>query len=101
MQDTLEFQGHTYKLLEEGIYEAIGDFVLDNEDWLFGDHPDMAVACKVVGDKPYVWLLAVSWKYEDRMLEIAYENTEDPLSFSSRENSEWVDIGGLTYFRPE
>lgn len=95
MENIIEFQGNKYKLIEEGIYEATGSFVLDNEDWVYGDHPDMVMAVKAVNGKPVPWLLAISWKYEDRLLELAYANSVDKIEITTRENSNWKDVGGL------
>lgn len=76
MDNTIVFQNHTFYLKEAGIYETKDDFVLDNENWTWGEFPDAYLVCRLIENKSHPWLISYESSSFDRMSYIAsVENT--------------------------
>lgn len=77
MENSVVFQNHVFYLKEDGIYETKDDFVLDNENWTWGEFPDAYLVCRVIDGKSHPWLLS----YEDScfpcMSHIAHAENSD------------------------
>lgn len=90
MEEKVTLQGHDFFLTEEGIYETKDDFVLDEQDWLWGDFPDMCLGFRVVDGDVHPLVLAISNDYYGRISSLVYG--KDGYANTSNEYTYGVSI---------
>lgn len=77
MEGKITLQGHDFFPVEEGIYETKDDFELDQQNWVWGDFPDMCMGFKWVGEEMHPWILTNDIKYYGRVIDMAYDKKGD------------------------
>lgn len=94
MENKITLQGHDFFINEDGVYETPDKFILDTDDWLFGDYPDMAMLYVSVSGGMQPLLLSNDSNKNSMLIDMACDKGDD-YGVSFHDDLNKLEVGGL------